>query len=401
MTKPGFHFRSTADPDPATPDKVRNAHKSRPAFPSRREFLGAAMISLIAAARTSRGAALDERPLAEVSRLIQAKVDDNTLHAASLRVETDSFVYARSFGPGIRTDAVFLLASITKPMTVAGVMLLADRGELRLNDEVVKFIPEFNEGPRRNITIKQLLTHTSGLPDQLPENSRLRQSHAPLSEFVNHAIRTPLLFEPGTRYSYQSMGILLAAEIVQRITGKSLADFLAREVFAPLGMTRSALGLGRFKLDEVVRSQTAFAAPESGSGASLARDWDWNSQYWRALGAPWGGAHGTAGDTSRFLRSFLHPDESILRAETARLMIQNHNQELSRRRGLGFDLSPETFGRNCSPQTFGHSGSTGTLAWADPKSGLSFVLLTSLPARVSRESILSPVSDLASTAQAI
>jgi|GEM_PF-2948794 CubicO group peptidase (beta-lactamase class C family) len=82
-------------------------------------------------------------------------------------------------------------------------------------------------------------------------------------------------------------------------------------------------------------------------------------------------------------------------------MIQNHNQGLSRRRGLGFDLSPATFGRNCSSQTFGHSGSTGTLAWADPVSGLSFVLLTSLPARASKESILKPASDLVSTAQAV
>ncbi len=207
------------------PRTIRSAQKSVPNLLSRREFLGATLIPLIASARSSRGAAaLNEQPLAAAARLIQAKVDDNTLQAASLRVETDSFVYARSFGPGIRTDSIFLLASITKPITATGVMALADRGELRLNDAVVKFIPEFNEGPRQRITIKQLLTHTSGLPDQLPENARLRQSHAPLSEFVQQAIRTPLLFEPGSRYSYQSMGLLLAAEIVQRITGTTIAD---------------------------------------------------------------------------------------------------------------------------------------------------------------------------------
>lgn len=328
--------------------------------------------------------------------LIQAQVDAGVLEAATLYVGKGSAVEGHAFGKAESIHAIFLLASITKPMTATGLMVLSDAGELRLSDKVMKFIPEFSEGDRKDITLKQLLTHTSGLPDQLPENAQLRKRHAPLSEFVERAIRTPLLFKPGTQYSYQSMGILLAAEVAQRITGTPFPEFLSQKVFQPLGMTRTALDLGPFKLSDTVRSQTEYAAPESGSGAEEARDWDWNSPYWRNFGAPWGGAHGTAPDVARFLESFLNPDGRVLREATARSMIRNHNVDLDTPRGLGFDLRPGRYGKGCSVKTFGHGGSTGTLAWADPESNRVCVTLTSLPARKSGDLILKPVSDLVS-----
>jgi beta-lactamase class C len=332
------------------------------------------------------------------SRLIQSQVGAGVLESAVLHVQRGSEVWQRAFGKAADPDAVFLLASITKTMTAAGVMLLADRGELRLADPVVKFIPEFSDGARKEITIEQLLTHTSGLPDQLPENAALRQRHAPLSEFVAATVRTPLLFPPGTKYHYQSMGILLAAEAAQRITQMPFAEFLAKELFTPLRMDRTALGLGRFKIEDTMRNQTEHAAPESGAGAADASTWDWNSPYWRNRGAPWGGAHGTASDVSRFLRSFLHPDGKVLREETARLMTGLRTPGLEARRGLGFALGPTGFGTGCSEKSFGHSGSTGTLAWADPQSDTSCVILTSLPASVSGKLILKPVADLVAAA---
>ncbi|MCB1124087.1 MAG: beta-lactamase family protein, partial [Verrucomicrobiae bacterium] len=249
------------------------------------------------------------------TKLINDQVATGTLEAATLYTRIKGKVEVSSFGKAETVDAVFLLASITKTMTATGVMVLADAGELRISDKVRKFIPEFSEGDRKDVTIQQLLTHTSGLPDQLPENDALRKRHAPLSEFVEHAIRTPLLFKPGTRCSYQSMGILLAAEVVQRITGTPLPAYLKDNVFKPLGMERTALGLRPFQLADTVRSQTEYAAPESGSGSEAARDWDWNSPYWRKLGAPWGGAHGTVRDVARFLESFLNLDGTVLRKE--------------------------------------------------------------------------------------
>jgi beta-lactamase class C len=327
-------------------------------------------------------------------QLIQTKITDGTLESAALYVRRGERIVERAFGKLRSVDAPFLLGSITKTMTVAGVMVLADRGELRVSDPVMKFIPEFSEGARKEITIEHLLTHTSGLPDQLENNAELRQRHAPLAEFVQGAVRTPLLFAPGTKYHYQSMGILLAAEVAERIAKRRLPDFLASEVFQPLGMNRTALGMGAFQAAEVVRVQTEHAAPESGGGAASAKDWDWNSTYWRGLGAPWGGAQSSAPDVARFLHSFLHPDGKALRAETVRSMIQNHTEGLGGRRGLGFAL--EGFGKGCSARTFGHSGSTGMLAWADPESDLTCVIFTSLPANVSGPLILHPVSDVVS-----
>lgn len=330
-------------------------------------------------------------------QIIQTQIDNGTLHSAVLHVRRGDQVTQHVFGKA-KPDSMFLLGSITKPLAVAlPVMILVDRGELKLADHAVKYLPEFNEGARKDITIEQLLTHTSGLPDQLENNNELRSRHAPLSEFVKGAMRTPLLFAPGTQYHYQSMGIMLAAEIIERVTKTPLPDFLQQHVFTPLGMTRSVLGLGKFKKSDMVPMQTEHAAPEAGGGDPKAREWDWNSDYWRNLGAPWGGAHSSAADIAAWLRSFLHPDGKLLREETARLAITDHTPTLSAHRGIGFVVGPDGLGKGCSPRVFGHAGSTGTLAWADPASDTTFVLLTALPKNVSGELILHPVADSIST----
>lgn len=362
----------------------------------RREFLLASIAGILAGTSQLFGKISMKDSIAQAVALIQAEVDSGVLDSAVLHVLDESNTEIHAFGNAKSHDAIFLLASITKPMTATGVMVLVDRGELSLSDKVVKYIPEFSEGDRQDVTLEHLLTHTSGLPDQLPENEALRKRHAPLEAFVERAVRTPLLFMPGTRYQYQSMGYLLAAEVVQRVTQVPFARFLENEVFQPLGMHHSALNLGKFKRSETIRSQTEFAASESGAGSEESKDWDWNSPYWRDLGAPWGGAHGSAGDVARFLNCFLHPEGKAVSKDTAQRMIQNHNQGLDTRRGLGFDLGPDGLGKGCSEKSFGHGGSTGTLAWADPATNRSCVILTSLPARKSRSLILNPVSDLIS-----
>jgi CubicO group peptidase (beta-lactamase class C family) len=344
-------------------------------------------------------AALQRDKLDEAAGLFAKQVEAGKLRATTLHVRQGSFTFRRSFGEAKTPDAIFLLASISKPITATGVMLLADRGALSLSDPVHKFIPEFNEGDRKLITIQHLLTHTSGLPDQLPENNELRQRHAPLKEFVEHAVRTPLLFKPGTKYRYQSMGILLAAEVCERITKQPFREFLDQEVFQPLGMTRTALGLGKFKISDTMLSQVEYSAPESGGAdAAAAADWNWNSPYWRNLGSPWGGVHSTGPDLAKFLESFLDPDGKVLKKETVASMLADHNQGLNEPHGLGFAIKPGSFGDQCSSRAFGHGGSTGTLAWADPASGLSCVLLTTLPSRVSNKLLLKPASDLISEA---
>ena len=354
---------------------------------TRRDTLALTLAALMTPARAS------DSIMQNAFQIIQTQIDNGTLNHAVLRVQKGSEVTEKTFGRA-KPDSMFLLGSITKPLTAAAVMVLVDRGEVKLSDAAVKYLPEFNEGARKDITVEQLLTHTSGLPDQLENNNALRARHAPLAEFVRGSMTTPLLFAPGTQYHYQSMGILLAAEIVERVAKMPLPKFLQEHVFTPLGMKRCVLGLGVFSKADMVPMQTERAAPEAGGGDPNAREWDWNSDYWRNLAAPWGGAHSTAADISTFLRSFMHREGEALHEATARLMITDHTPKLEAHRGLGFMVGPTGLGKGCSDRAFGHSGSTGTLAWADPATDTSFVLLTSLPKNASGTLVLYPVSDL-------
>jgi len=313
--------------------------------------------------------------------VLREAVQTGPLASAVLHVRQREDAWTWRFGPLESDDASFLLGSITKPICITALMTLFDRKEFGLEDRAVKFLPRFRGDGREDITIRQLLTHVSGLPDQVPENAKLRSSHAGLDEFVEHAERAPLSFTPGSRYQYSSMAILLASRIAEVISGVEIKTFVDRTVLQPLQMRHSALGLGRFALTDVVPCQTKFGAPESGAGDPAAQTWDWNSPYWRKLGAPWGGAHASAADVGRFLAEFLFQSGRVVKPETARLMTTNHNPQGLTPRGLGFAVGDSIRSPGCSDQTFGHTGSTGTLAWADPSTQTLCVVLSSLPAR--------------------
>jgi CubicO group peptidase (beta-lactamase class C family) len=330
--------------------------------------------------------ALEQGKLDEAVQLIQAKVNSGEVAAAALSVHQGTTGREQAFGKATNSDAVFLLASLTKPMTTTALMVLVDRGKVSLSDPVQRFIPEFKGGGRDDVRIRHLITHTSGLPDMLPENTELRKQHAPLSAFVAGTCRTPLLFKPGSELRYQSMGILLAAEIAARVTKQDFPSFLDDVVFRPLGMRDTSLGLGSRKISSTMQCQVDERS-----------DWDWNSSYWRNLASPWGGAHSTVKDVTRFLRYFAHPDTRVLEPQTAKLMITDQVKGLSRRWGLGWMLNNGGFGTGCSAATFGHEGSTGTLCWLDPKTDVSFVLLTTEPAVKSSKTLLEPVSQSIST----
>jgi len=326
-------------------------------------------------------AALRRERLDEAVEALARATREGQVAAAVLHVVQRETSFTRSFGKAQSDDAMFLLGSISKPISVTALMTLFDRGEFKLGDPLKKFIPQFAGDRRDQVTMQHLLTHVSGLPDQLAENKELRSKHASLSEFVAHAIRTPLHFVPGSRYQYSSMAILLAARVAELINGTDILTLVDRAVFQPLKMRRSALGLGRFKLEDMVPCQTEHAAPEAGGGDPKARDWDWNSVWWRNLGAPWGGTHVSAPDIARFLAEFLDERGACLKPETAKLMIRNHNSPGLTPRGLGWNVGLLAGSKGCSEKTFGHTGSTGTIAWADPATRTICVVLTSLPAR--------------------
>lgn len=307
--------------------------------------------------------------------------------AACLYVRQGTFITRHCCGQAKSLDTVFLLASITKPMTATGVMVLVDRRMISLSDPVRKHVPEFRGGDRELVTVRNLLTHTSGLPEMLPDNEELRRRHAPLKDFVAATCKVPLLFKPGTNCRYSNMGFLLAAEIAERLTKTPFRQFLRAEVFEPLGMSQTSLGLGGRKIAELARCQV------SGN-----EDWNWNSRYWRDLGAPWGGAHSTASDVGRFLESFLEPDSRVLKPATAASMIVNQNQGLNVPWGIGWTVMSRELAQGCSLRAFGHTGSTGTIAWADPATGVSFVLLTTKPESESRATVIVPVSNAVSEA---
>jgi CubicO group peptidase (beta-lactamase class C family) len=329
-------------------------------------------------------AALQERRFDAAAEVLEQAVASKQVDAAALHVAHRKDTFTRHFGSATSDHAMFLLGSISKPINVAALMTLYDQGKFQLDDRVQKYLPAFKGDGRDDVTIRHLLTHTSGLPDQLPENNDLRRRHATLDEFVEHTLRTPLSFAPGTKYQYSSMGILLAARIAELLSGTDILKLVDQHVFQPLGMKHSAQGLGRFQQSDMVVCQSEGAAPESGSGDPTAKEWNWNSPYWRKLGAPWGGTHASAPDLAVFLDEFLHTRGRLVKPETAKLMISNQNPVGVATRGLGFAVGQGAGSRGCSEQTFGHGGSTGTIFWADAATDTICVVLTSLPARAAK-----------------
>ena len=320
----------------------------------------------------------------EADRLIASHTRRGEVAGAVFLMRKGTFEFVRGYGKA-KSDTPFLIASPTKPMTVSAVMWLRERNQLELSDPVVKYLPQFQNDGRGAVTIKHLLTHTSGLPDMLPENVELRRRHAPLSEFVARTCKTRLLFRPGEKVSYQSMGILLAAAIVEKISGQPMPAFLAANIFGPLGMTRTSLGLGGRAIADTAQCEV----PDDER-----TDWDWNSAYWRNLGAPWGGAHSTVHDLATFVEAFVSPGPAPWGQATRREMRKIQTGALRPSYGLGWMRDPGAFGKSCSPATFGHHGSTGTVAWHDPESGVTCVLLTTRPAVSSRRSVIIPVCEI-------
>ena len=136
----------------------------------------------------------------------------------------------------VQADTIFLMASITKPIVVAAFASLIEKGEVSLDDYVAELVPGFEIKGKSGVLIRHLMTHTSGLPDQIPENRSYRQEHRPLSDFITRICGLPLFFEPGTKVSYQSSGIAILGEIIGRITGKGLQDYLREIFFSPLSL---------------------------------------------------------------------------------------------------------------------------------------------------------------------
>lgn len=352
---------------------------------------------------TPEAIGLDAPRWAHACELMTTWCESGAIPSAGLMVGRGGKVIApRLFGhqrvdgsQPIRQDAIFLIASITKPIVCAAVLLLIERGELSLSDKVIDVIPEFGKHGKNGVTVRNLMTHTSGLPDMVANNIELRQKHAPMSEFVAAVCEESLAFGPGKGVSYQSTGIAILGEIILRITGQSCQSFCRKEIFEPLGMTDSWLGAPApwFDGSDPVANRIAeLRVPE----AQAKDDWNWNSRYWRMLGAPWGGLLTTPTDLARFCVMMLDGgrghDRQILSPAAVDAATRNQLEfmpdvpETDRRCkpwGLGWRLNwpahSANFGDFLGPRTYGHWGATGTVMWLDPETKSFCIVLTTQP----------------------
>lgn len=288
----------------------------------------------------------------------------------------------------LRDDSLFLVASITKPVTVAAVLMLVERGELTLEDKVASLIPAFAAHGKQDVQVRHLMTHTSGLPDMLPDNEKLRKAHKPFAAFVEETCKIGLLFPPGTKVSYQSMGTAMLGEIVHQVSGKVLPEFLRKEVFDPLGMSDTSLGWQPAKKERIAAVRVPAELEEA--------DWNWNSPYWLGFGAPWGGLITSPADFARFCQMMLNGGAlagvRILSPATVRAMTMNQlagmpqvpeEERRCRPWGLGWRLNwpahSANFGDLLGPRAYGHWGATGTLCWMDPDAEAFCILFTTQP----------------------
>ena len=316
----------------------------------------------------------------------------------------------------MRTDNVFWIASMTKSLTAAALMMLVDEGKVNVSDAVEKYLPEFKgqkvaEGadrkdvhaPRHPITIKEILSHTSGLVT--PHDPALKWTYS-LKDDVAQYAAAPLLREPGTRFEYNNTGINTAGRIIEVTSGLPYADFMQRRLFDPLGMkdttfwpteeqaqrlARSARSTPDKKGLEEVRQDanlTPALIEKLGRGvkapAALLTDMGGGviSDYTNRYAQPAGGLYSTARDIGSFCRMLLNGgvldgrrylSETAIR-EMTRIQTGDIAVNPQEAYGLGWFVKTRD-DEGPSVGSYGHRGARRPVMWVDPGRGLAMVLL--------------------------
>ena len=276
----------------------------------------------------------------------------------------------------VHPTTLFDLASLTKAVATTTIaMLLYERGLLDLEAPVSAIVPEFTtdaaRDPRRQeVTLRMLLTHSSGLPahEKFFLKARTR------AELLEAAFTTPLAVDPATRTEYSDIGFIILGTALERLADESLDRFSQREIFAPLAMTHTTFNPPleiRAKIPPTADDQTFRRRIIQGEVQ------DENASVLGGV-APHAGLFSTAEDLAKFAQAMLNHGSPILRPETVALFTRRESAPPGTSRALGWDTpsAPSQSGKYFSPQSFGHLGYTGTSLWIDPARQLSITLLT-------------------------
>jgi CubicO group peptidase (beta-lactamase class C family) len=324
---------------------------------------------------------------------------DAVLHLAAVGVRD------LASGDPMRPDALFRIASMTKPVTAIGVMILADRGKLSPLDPVEKHLPEFRgqmlvekrtgdavtlRKPARPITLADLLTHTSGLSPYPPGIADVyTKRNRTLAETTAAVSQMPLLFEPGTKWAYSNSGMDTLGRVIEVVSGERYEDFLKANVFDPLGMADTTF----YPTDDQLKRLAATydkkgdtLIPAAGLIIDLAKE--------AKHPVPAGGLFSSAADLCRLYRMMLNKGQLdgkrvLSEAAVAEMTrVQTRDIKTGFVDGMGFGYGwavvrePKGVTAALSAGTFGHGGAFGTQAWVDPTKDLFVLLLiqrTGLP----------------------
>ncbi|XVU28278.1 serine hydrolase [Actinoplanes sp. CA-054009] len=275
-----------------------------------------------------------------------------------------------------RTDTLWDLASISKLFTTIVVLQQAERGKIDLDAPVASYVPEFAAGGKEAVTVKQLLTHTSGLPAFLPFYSR----YPTREERIAAALATPIT--PGRRYVYSDIGLIALGVLVERVTGQTLDLAVRQGVTGPLRMRDTGYNPGADKKPRIAATEYQ---PYVNRGLVWGEVHDENA--WSLGGvAGHAGVFSTVDDLAILCQTLLnggvYRGKRILSAEMVRRALVNYNADLMAQnpesaRGLGFELSKYWYMDGMtSPVTFGHTGFTGTSVVIDPLDQSFLILLS-------------------------
>ena len=371
---------------------------------------------------------LSSERLQRINAVVQRYIESNQISGAVTvvsrrgkiaRFEAQGLMDLESRTP-MRKDAVFRMASMTKPVTGVAILMLMEEGQLRLTDPVSRFIPEFKNtkvammkpqplaapglAPRepeiytvpaeREITIRDLMTHTSGLESGgagTREGGRIasRKTNETLAKYVSQLGAVPLDFQPGTQWRYSPLaGIDTLGRIVEVVSGLTFDQFLAQRIFEPLGMKDTSFYPGN---DQAPRVVTLYRGSPKGLDRIETPDW----LATKTLFSGGGGLWSTADDYIQFAQMLVNGGAlngaRLLSPRTVDLMASNHVTDLyagagvQRVQGMGFGLTVEVVldsiasGRRVSNGSFGWDGAFGTHFWVDRKEQLVGLLLIQEP----------------------